>query len=166
MTAAERVRRYRLKHGTDKRVTEPETKPASGDGDAALKARCAALEKELAAAKARITEMLLDAAARRFAPRPKAAPRPKVEKPPLPPDEVRDRRIKALTTANQELRAKLRHLRQHYDEAMAQVGAMSFTTRSAIHRALQPDSSEEVKGEARRAFNGFVDDQKRSRGRA
>jgi hypothetical protein len=52
MTDAERMRRYRLKHGKDKPVTKPRapvTKQASPDH--------AALAKQLAQAKARIAEL-------------------------------------------------------------------------------------------------------------
>src|SRR5258707_9255168 len=41
------------------------------------------------------------------------AAKPKAEKPPLPPDEARDRRIKALTTETRNLRAQVRYMREH-----------------------------------------------------
>ena len=46
MTAAERVRRYRLRHGTDKPVTKPATKRSADKTTGLLKARIRDLEAE------------------------------------------------------------------------------------------------------------------------
>lgn len=70
--------------------------------------------------------------------------------------------LSSLTTANKNLRTELFILEQHYNEAMAKAGAMSFTTRGTIHKGLQPESSGEARDAARKAFNGFCDDQKRA----
>jgi hypothetical protein len=135
MTGAERLRRYRLKHG----VTKPVTKPGAAD---------AALAQELARARAEITELRLEAAAQAQAIRDagrRRAPASRAEKPPLPPDEQRERTIKALTTANRTLRAKLAHMERQYDEESRRVGAMSFRTFGKIAEALHPDTTTEAK---------------------
>jgi hypothetical protein len=53
------------------------------------------------------------------------AAKPKAEKPPLPPDEARDRRIKALTTETRNLRAQVRYMREHSRDG---AGNMSGTS--------------------------------------
>jgi hypothetical protein len=63
MTGAERVRLYRLKHGTAKPITKPVTKPADHDASLAAKARIAEAEqqRDLALAdKAALRKMLDD----------------------------------------------------------------------------------------------------------
>ena len=47
MTAAERVRRYRLRHGTDKPVTKPVMKRSADKTTGLLKARIRDLEAEI-----------------------------------------------------------------------------------------------------------------------
>jgi len=64
---------------------------------------------------------------------------PKATKPPLPPDEARERRIKALTTESRNLKAKLRVMAEHYREGLATAGGMPFATQSAIAKILHPD---------------------------
>jgi hypothetical protein len=103
-----------------------------------------ALKKELAQAKEHITEMGLQYAAQRQAFRDEwkrrlATVKPRAEKPPLPPDEVRDRRIKALTTEVQNLKAQVRHMKQHAEDVQGKTGSMSFPTMSAIAKVLQPE---------------------------
>jgi hypothetical protein len=150
MTGAERTRLYRLKHGTAK------PKPAAATIDA--------LREELQEAKAHIQQMALDAAAQAQAFRDEArrrAAQPKPERPPLPPDELRDRRIKALTTENRNLRAKLRDREQRYQR----VGGMGFAAESAIAKCLHPDyvPSEAERAEACRLFTSWKADNKAAR---
>jgi hypothetical protein len=59
MTGAERVRRYRLKHGADKPVTKPVTKHSTDNvaGKAALKAELMCKDREIARLKARVAEL-------------------------------------------------------------------------------------------------------------
>ena len=155
-------------------AAKPATNPLTEEL-AQARTRIATLEKELAAATARIHELVaqlshererqaaeLAAAKGRIHELLQQEAKRKAEKPPLPPDEVRDKRIKSLTTANKNLRTELFILEQHYNEAMAKAGAMSFTTRGTIHKGLQPESSGEARDAARKAFNGFCDDQKRA----
>jgi predicted nucleic acid-binding Zn-ribbon protein len=112
MTAAERMRRYRLKHAAAKPAAKPGADTAAatiaalrkelaaakaGVSNAAASPDHAALVQELKAAKARIEDLLDEiaalkaelhdtiAASSRFASKPA---KPKVEKPPLPPDEA------------------------------------------------------------------------------
>jgi predicted nucleic acid-binding Zn-ribbon protein len=124
--------------------------PQPADEIASLKARItkealerAALEQELTAAKAHSAELARDripsdlsevAVLKREVAELKATlaserKQRKPEKPPLPPDEVRDRRIKALQTQLQNLK---REWAKHAD-------AMSFQTMSTIMKALSPD---------------------------
>jgi hypothetical protein len=56
-------------------------------------------------------------------------------KPPLPPDEVRDRKIKSLETANRNLRAKFKF----FEEMAEEQGQMKFVTLSALMKCLHPD---------------------------
>jgi hypothetical protein len=103
------------------------------------------------------------AAAKRAASEQRKAKRPAPQpRPPLPPDEQRDRRIKALTTANQNLRVKVRHLEQHFEDAIAKAGGMSFKTQSAIAKALHPDVSpadrEAARPNAYKLFNAWKAD--------
>jgi hypothetical protein len=160
MTGAERVRRYRHKHGTDKLVTKPAppvTKPTGPDHDAlvqelaqakqelaAAKARIVELEKagavaaaEIAALKAELHDVVVGA---RFAPKRREPAKPKVEKPPLPPDEARDRQIKGLKTANKNMRAELHHLREWCrTTGIPERGGMSFNIHGRIFKPLHPD---------------------------
>ena len=129
MSGAERTRRYREKF----RHNEPVTKQAQPD---------AALARELAAAKARIAELEKEISGLqlhiRFGPKRRAA-EPKAAKPPLPPDEARDREIKALKTRVRNQQAELRHLREWSKTGAAEKGGMSFATHSKIAKALHPD---------------------------
>jgi hypothetical protein len=184
MSGAERQRRYldRLLGGkTDK------------DGNVTLKARIAELERELAserkrreaaeanAAKAaprdnkddRIAE--LEAEIRglklhiRFGPKRRAA-EPKAEKPPLPPDEERDRQIKGLKTRVRNLTSELHHVRE-WTKSGADSG-MTFATMSAIVKALDSDRKlSEAEREAERtiafkAFNAWKADVSKARRKA
>jgi hypothetical protein len=70
--------------------------------------------------------------------------KPKAAKPPLPPDEARDRRIKALATENRNLKAKLRIMQERYNDGLAKAGGMSFATQSAIAKVLHPDTRKQA----------------------
>jgi hypothetical protein len=133
MTGAERQRRYWLK----RRAVKPAPKPG---GTAA--AEIEALQKELAAAKAEITalkdDLLHARLAFRFGPKRREPAKPKTERPPLPPDEERERQIKTLKTRVRNLTAEL-HMIREWKEAAKNSG-MSFATRSAIMKPLHPDS--------------------------
>jgi hypothetical protein len=131
----------------------------------------AALRQELAQAKARIRELTLERAAQAQASRDEMRRRPakpKAEKPPLPPDEERDRRIKALTTENRNLRGKVRHLEQHFEDGIAHAGGMNFATQSAIAKCLHPDHtpSEEQRAEACRLFTSWKADKDKAQRKA
>jgi septal ring factor EnvC (AmiA/AmiB activator) len=85
-------------------------------------AETAALKQELARAKAQIEKLTLQV--QQHAAKPK--------RPPLPPDEARERLIKSLTTQNRNLREQLSRV-QH--------GAyMSFKSLAAIAKCLHPDT--------------------------
>jgi hypothetical protein len=131
-TNAERQRRWvaRLKAQAAAGVSNAPTAP---DHDALVK-ELAQAKQDLAQAKAQITELHgeLIAQAQTFRDeRARREAKPKVKKPPLPPDEERDRRIKAFTTANQNLRAQLRHMVQHAEDVQGKTGKMDFWTMSA-----------------------------------
>jgi chromosome segregation ATPase len=109
----------------------------------------AALKQELTAAKARIAELERTAAAKIAALNAElrdATPKQRTSKPPLPPDEQRERRIKALNTQVRNLKANL--------ATIAGRGSMSFATQSAIAKCLHPDHkpSEAQRADACRLF--------------
>jgi hypothetical protein len=120
------------------------------------------LQKELAQAKARLHGLEAEVAALkvelalsvggRFAPRQRS--KLKAEKPPLPPDEERDRQIKGLKTRVQNLRVQLhaeREWHRHKDG-----GSMSFQTVSAISKVLHPDVAAPNKAEREQAYKLFT----------
>ena len=72
----------------------------------------------------------------RFGPKRRAA-EPKAEKPPLPPDEERERIIKGLRTRVRNLTAELNHTHAWY---AAKRGIMSRQTRIAIDKVLHNDT--------------------------
>jgi hypothetical protein len=176
MTGAERTRLYRLKRGAAKPVTKPVTK-TGGTG-------AAALQKELAGAKARIEELekagavaaakiaalkaeLHETLGNRFVPGEHEPARPKADKSPLPPDEVRERRIKALTTQVRNLKQLLSVHEQHYAEAVTAAGGMLPETRRAIDKVLHPDSraTEADRNEACKGWNVWKNDNDKARRR-
>jgi hypothetical protein len=79
---------------------------------------------------------------------------PKADKPPLPPDEARDRRIKALETRVRNLRAEL-HASQEWNRGKD--GSMNFKTMAAISKVLHPDRepSEAERVEACKLFTAW-----------
>jgi hypothetical protein len=170
--------------------------------DAAATVSNAALEKELAQAKARNAELereltsererrqAAEAAPRdnkddriaeleaeirglrlhiRFGPKRRPA-EPKAEKPPLPPDEERDRIIKGLKTRVRNLTAELHHEWEHAEKVQSQTGAMDFRTTSAIAKCLFPDqrhnATEADKDKACRAFTAWKADSDKARRKA
>jgi len=104
-----------------------------------LEARIRELETELARERKQREDAEGEMLGQRFAPKPRAASPPKAAKPPLPPDEVRDRRIKALETANRNLRQRISLDEIHYKDGLATAGGMSFKTQSLIAKVLAPD---------------------------
>jgi hypothetical protein len=97
MTATERSHRFRAKQRVGKPATKSATKPEAAD-TGPLRARIRELEAELSLERTR--SKILKASLRDAQ---RVENKPKAEKPALPPDEQRDRRIKALTTANLNL---------------------------------------------------------------
>ncbi len=155
MTGAERVRRWRHLHAADQPVTKvTKLEPAAV-------ARCAALERELAAAQVRIRELnhAMLAQAEAFHEEWKRRTSGKAEKPALPPDEIRDRRIKALTTQVANLKLELRYTRAHSDEAIAKAGGLPRATENAIDMVLHPDqrrnATEADKDETYKLWNAW-----------
>jgi hypothetical protein len=108
MTDAERMRRYRA----NRRAAEPAAEPEPDRRDAEI----TELRKRLADVEAHRDRLFAERLSIRFGPKPRAA-KPKVEKPPLPPDEVRDKKIEALQTQVRNLRGNLRAVSDALDEA-------------------------------------------------
>jgi hypothetical protein len=164
MTAAEKMRRYRARKFGNKppvtKSTATQIDPAAtrqriDSAIAPLEARVRELEAELARerGRAKMLEEGLKLAQRQA----RAASPPKAAKPPLPPDEARDRRIKALTTENQNLKAKLRYMADRYNDGLATAGGMSFKTQSAIAKVLHPDTRNNATGADKdEAFKRFT----------
>jgi hypothetical protein len=139
-TNAERQRRYiqRLKA----RAAGVTNAPAATSEIAALEQELAQAKEKLVAANARITEMGHKRAAERQAFRDeweRRAAKPKAEKPPLPPDEERDRIIKGLKTRVRNVTQELRHFKQYHEGQMAKHGGMLRPTRIAIDKVLHPE---------------------------
>jgi hypothetical protein len=129
------------------------------------KARIAELEKAGAAAADGETEGRATGA-RRFAPQQRAS-RPKVEKPPLPPDEQRDREIKGLRTRVRNLTQELRAFTQYHKDEMARTGGMPRPTRIALDKVLHPDTRKQAtetdKDEACRGWNAWKNSNDKAR---
>jgi hypothetical protein len=125
----------------------------------------ATLRKELQQAKTRILQQQHEL--KRYQGR--QGSKPKAEKAPLPPDEARDRQIKSLKTANQNLRAQLRASEEHYRDAIVRSGGMTREARNAIDKVLHPDqrgnASEADKDEACKRWNAWKTDNERARRR-
>src|SRR5262249_6309501 len=119
MTAAEKQRRYReRKFGNRPPVTKPSAAAAAN-----LEARIRQLEAGLVHERTRIKMLEAGLQAARRAERQRVES-PKASKPLLPPDEARDRRIKALTTQVRNLRTELRLAKNYFDEEIAKTGGM------------------------------------------
>lgn len=148
LSNAERQRRY---------IARLKAKAGGGNADA-LKARCATLEGELARAKAKIDELMRERLAFRFGS--KRTAKPKAEKPPLPPDEERERIIKGLKTRVRNLTAELHATRELNIKIALSNGMMNFQTMSAIAKALHPDRapSETERAEACKLFTAWKAD--------
>jgi hypothetical protein len=84
------------------------------------------------------------------------ATKPKADKPPLPPDEERDRQIKALKTRVQNLTAELKATREWKGGG----DSMNFVTMSAISKCLHPDheASEEERTAGFKLFTAWKAD--------
>jgi predicted nucleic acid-binding Zn-ribbon protein len=156
------------------RIAELEAaRPTERDGK---DPRVAELQRELQQAKARITEMGLERAAERQAFRDEwerraAKAKPKAEKPPLPPDEARDRQIKSLKTRVRTLMSELHDVREHAKEVQGKTGSMDFQTMSAIAKALHPDRKpseaewEALRDKALKLFTAWKADKDKARRR-
>jgi chromosome segregation ATPase len=158
-----------LKHERERREAA-ETKAAKAAPRDNKDEQIAALRNELAAAKARIEEMRRERVAFRFGSESKRQEAKfKTEKPPLPPDEERDRRIKALTTQNRNLRAEMRHMGEWHRSEMSKVGGMSFATQGALAKVLHPDTRKQATeaqiDEACRLFTAWKADKDKARRR-
>jgi cell division septum initiation protein DivIVA len=188
MTGAERTRLYRLKHSpVTKPVTKPaggfsreelvqELTMLVGE-NAAQRAEIEQLRKAAATAKAATAkaakaepgptwdELLMEQREnsrlqKRVHDLEKAlGAKPKAEKAPLPPDEVRERRIKALTTQVRNLKQLVSMHEQHYAEAVAKVGGLPRSTKIAVDKVLHPDTrghaTEADKDEASQLWNAW-----------
>jgi hypothetical protein len=138
MTSTERVHKFRAKH-------RPETKRSETRSAAAvakLEARIRELEAELARERQRREINKRHAA------------KPKAEKPPLPPDEARERTIKGLRTRIRNLEAEWSALH------------MPRATQNKVATVLHPDkrkhASEVDKDEAYKLFNAWKSDRDRA----
>jgi hypothetical protein len=126
--------RHKLAQAQAKRGAEPQATASDGTAEtAALKAENAALKATIATLERQM-----------FAPQQPREParraaKPKVEKAPLPPDEVRERQIKSLTTRVRNLTGELRETRRWQEHEQETKGVMSYATMSAISKALHPD---------------------------
>jgi len=131
-------------------------KPADSEAIAKLEARIRELEAERDALK----KELADSVGERFAPRQRATP--KAAKPPLPPDEQRERTIKGLRTRVRNLEAELSH-----ERTMHQLGVMSFKTMSLIAKCLHPETRKHVRDteldDAMKAFTVWKSDRDKAR---
>ena len=103
----------------------------------------AALKKELARAKARITEMAHESIAQAQAFRDeirRRAAKPKAKKPPLPPDEERDRIIKGLKTRLRNCVSELHTLREWAKSKAGTAMPLPFELRSGLLKILHPET--------------------------
>jgi hypothetical protein len=126
--------------------------------------------KELAQVKAelereRTRAKIIEAALRNHERQQRASTPPKPAKPPLPPDEVRERQIKSLKTRVRNLVWEL-HASQEWHKRKAD-GSMSFQTMSAVAKCLHPESRQHVteadKDKALKLFTAWKADNKASR---
>jgi predicted RNase H-like nuclease (RuvC/YqgF family) len=126
-TNAERQRRYIAKLKAQAKAAQGVSNGKIEAELAALKTENARLEAELKRERSRagMFEAGLKLAQRQA--------RPKAAKAPLPPDEARERTIKALRTQVRNLKAELRYA------YMTKVGVMNFATMNVISKALHPD---------------------------
>jgi hypothetical protein len=163
MSGAERIRRWRERH------PKKPTPEKAGIAAALLRARVHELEGELARERQRRKDaegrMLGQAQAFRDE---RARHKPEAARPPLPPDEARDRRIKSLATENKNLKAKLAYFKQWYEAGLATAGGMSFETQSAIAKALHSDRqpSETDQANALKLFNAWKANKDKARRKA
>jgi hypothetical protein len=166
MTEAERKRRQRAglanKRPGTFRDNGPVPKPPPADDSAreiaALKARIAELEAARGQGEYILEIERENSWLRGQLERERKPAKPKADKPPLPPDEIRDRQIKSLKTRVRNLQAELYASREwHTGKAD---GNMSFQTMSAISKVLHPDRepSETDRVEACKAFNSWKAD--------
>jgi hypothetical protein len=159
--AAWRQRQKAKLAALEAKLKQQQDAPATQAGsNAAANARIAKLEAENAALKTELHDTIM--ASSRFAPKQR---KPKTERPPLPPDEERDRIIKGLKTRIQNLRAELHYTREwHKGKAD---GSMSFQTMSAIAKTLHPDRtpSEAERAEACKLFTAWKADKDKARRR-
>jgi len=93
----------------------------------------------------------------------------KAEKPALPPDEARERRIKALETQVKNLKIKLHFNDTHFAEAIAMSGGLPRPTQIAIDKVLHPDTrghaTEADKDHAGKLWNAWKDTRTRAKRR-
>jgi hypothetical protein len=147
-TNAERQRRYiaRLKAQAKAGVSN-----ASDAKLAQAKARIAELEADLERERARCKSF--EAALRQQRAASPSKPAPKPAKPPLSPDEQRERRIKALTTQVRNLKIELRNVvdaKSFFTKQ--QPGRMPFSTYAMLTTCLHPDKPTPTKDQRAEAF--------------
>jgi hypothetical protein len=156
MSDAERQRRYRDRLA----AAYPKPKPAA-DGEALALARAMARIAELEAHSLALVRRVQDL---------EREAKPKVEKPTLPPDEERDRRIKALETTVRNLRARIEEDKR-FHRLMEKAGVMPPATVRAISKVLHPDQRQhmnradldEALDKACSAFNAWKGDADKAR---
>jgi hypothetical protein len=166
----EYMRKRRAAEATNKPKGEPQQQHKQQDAHATarvreLEATLQARDKQIAALKAELVDTVEQARASRDE-RKRPAAKPKAERPPLPPDEARDKKIKALTTENRNLKKKMIDLSIWYTEALATTGGMNFATQSAIAKCLHPDKdppTNEERNEAFKLFSAWKSDNRAAR---
>jgi hypothetical protein len=153
LSNAERQERWRIKRNKE---IEELRKAANGAKPAS---------QELAALRQRVRE-LEAALAAKPASKPAKAAQTKAAKAPLPPDEVRDRQIKALKTQVKNLMSE-RDAAFHLAEGVIAVGGMRPETRRAIDKVLHPDSrpTEVDRDEACKGWNVWKNSNDKARRR-
>ena len=137
------------------RVIEAEQAKIGGADVTRLEAKIAALKAENAALKTELHHTI--ASSSRFASKPRT---PKAEKPPLPPDEERERTIKGLKTKVRNLTAELDAIRELNNKLAMRTGDMSRETRTAIDKVLHPDAraTEADRDRAIKGWNAWKND--------
>jgi hypothetical protein len=141
MSATEQQERY-----WRKRLGVPDANAAGKRDDAErnkLLKENAALKDALAKARAEnaaLKDELVVTLGGGLAPPPRKPAPPKTAKPPLPPDEARERIIKGLRTQVQNLKEELRFSEQHYKDALAKAGGLPRAGQNAIAKVLHPDT--------------------------
>jgi predicted RNase H-like nuclease (RuvC/YqgF family) len=163
MTGLERLHKHRAKFRANKPETKRnETQARVHDWTVGLlEAHIVELQAELS--RERTRSKMFEAGLQNLQRQQRAESKPKAERPPLPPDEERERIIKGLKTRVRNLTAELRHTHEWYGRLHD--GKMSFETMSVIAKVLHPDRqpSETERAEACRQFTAWKADKDKAR---